>query len=230
MRFTSRILVVVFLVGLLSFMTVKVSAGTWLIYDDGGVNSGIYDVSPNHLGVEFMLPYGETHQILTVSFYIYANPTSFRAHIYSSDAQTDLFTLDVTPLGTGYWLNIYVSTSNIMVRGYPSSPAFLVTIEYLTNNRPEIGLDTGWLYRHSLAGTPGDWNDISDIGNLMIRAETERIMFKEKPPSDPQNKPNLPVGGELFTANKLALLSPYLALTALIGIISACLVKRRRTC
>jgi hypothetical protein len=100
----------------------------------------------------------------------------------------------------------------------------------LTNSRPEIGLDTGWLYRHSLAGTPGDWNDISDIGNLMIRAETERIMFKEKPPSDPQNKPNLPVGGELFTANKLALLSPYLALTALIGIISACLVKRRRTC
>ena len=183
MRFTSRILVVVFLVGLLSFMTVKVLAGTWLIYDDGGANSGLYDVSPNHLGVEFMLPYGQTHQILTISFYIYANPTSFRAHIYSSDAQTDLFTLDVTPLGTGYWLNIYVSTSNIMVRGYPSSPAFLVTIEYLTNNRPEIGLDTGWLYRHSLAGTPGHWIDISDIGNVMIRAETERIMFREEPPS-----------------------------------------------
>jgi len=45
------------------------------------------------------------------------------------------------------------------------------------------------------------------------------------PPSGPKY-----VGGELFTANKLALLSPYLAFTALIGIISAGLVKRRRTC
>ena len=225
MRIISKFCIVLVLVGLLSFMTVKVSAGTWWIYYEGGADSGLHHVSSNHFAVEFMLPYGQTHQILTISFYIYANPTTFRAHIYSSNGHSNLFTAEATPLGTG-WFNIDVWGYFIMVTGQLSSPTFLVTIEYMTNDAPEIGYDEypTFLYWCSLEGTPGDWHDVGDTGNFMIRAETERITFRERPPSDPPNPPQH-VGGELFSANKLAVLAPYLALFSVVAV-AAVLVKR----
>jgi hypothetical protein len=95
-----------------------------------------------------------------------------------------LFTAEATPLGTG-WFNIDVWGYFIMVTGQLSSPTFLVTIEYMTNDAPEIGYDEypTFLYWCSLEGTPGDWHDVGDTGNFMIRAETERITFREEPPS-----------------------------------------------
>lgn len=183
-------------------------------------------MSPNHLAVEFVLPYDQIHQILKISFYIYADPTTtFRAHIYSSPGHSILFAAEVTPLGTG-WFDIDVWGYFIMVTGHLSpSPCFLVTIEYLTDNKPEIGFDAypTYLYRHSLLGTPGDWHDVGDVGNFMIRAQTEKMSFKQKP-SDP---PNQPVGGDLFLANKPAILAPYLALIGAVAVV-AVIVKRRK--
>jgi len=227
MRIASKILVAAFLVGLLSFMTVKASAATWWINDDGGNKTGIHIVSGNHFAVEFTLPKGQIHQILKISFYIYANPTTtFRAHIYSSDGQSNLFTAEATPVGTG-WFDIDVWGYFIMVTGQLSSPTFLVTIEYMSNDGPEIGYDgyPTYLYWCSLEGTPGHWQDVGDAGNFMIRAQTEKMSFKEKPsePTDPQH-----VGGELFSANKLAVISPYLALFSVVAV-AAVVVKRRRT-
>jgi len=221
MRIASKILVAAFLVGLLSFMTVKVSAGTWWINDDNGTKSGIHNVSGNHFAVKFTLPNGQIHQILKISFYIYANPTiTFRAHIYSSDGQSNLFTAEATPVGTG-WFDIDVWGYFIMVTGQLSSPTFLVTIEYMSNDGPEIGYDgyPTYLYWCSLEGTPGHWQDVGDTGNFMIRAQTEKMSFKEKLPSD---TPKQPVG-----LTFLLLVMPLLLIPALAA--AAVLVKRRRT-
>jgi len=233
MHFASKVCFVVIIFMLLFSITAEVSAGTWLKYDDGAADWRLSNVSPQHLGVFFDLPNGESHQILTISYYIYASPVAFRAHIYSNDANnvlTDVFSFDVTSVPTGSWIYVGVSPPNsIHVKGYGSYPhSFFVTVEYLSNNGPEIGMDTTSLYDHSFAGPLGGWANIGTLGNVMIRAETQKITLGSKrPPSEPPTPPQH-VGGELYSANKLALLSPYLALISVVAV-AAVLVKRRRT-
>ncbi len=57
----------------------------------------------------------------------------------------------------------------------------------------------------------------------MIRAVVDQV-FAPSPPSGPSGY----VGGEVFSANELAVLSPYLALISIVAV-AAVVIKRRKT-
>ncbi len=89
---------------------------------------------------------------------------------------------------------------------------------------PAIGIKASIPYDGETPTRDNVWPLGLDVGNI----DSWGIMQlqQQRTPSNPYHY----VGGELFTANKLAVLSPYLALIGLAGVVvsAAVLVKRRR--
>ena len=161
-------------------------------YDDGESNGRKSTTTGTQLLVKFSLPlYYQKYRIIAVSFYVY-DSTPFRAHVFKPGVScTDLFVSEITPTGIsgGRWVDVVMPTE-IIVTGYGSDlDAFFVSIEYLSNNKPEVGFDTDqWnLYvnwrpdyfvpRSYEARPTQDWNCAYEAtmlpGDLMIRASVE---------------------------------------------------------
>jgi hypothetical protein len=167
-------------------------AAEWVKYDDGESNVRKSTTTGRQLLVKFSLPlYYQEYRIVAVSFYVY-DLTPFRAHVFKPGVScTDLFVSDITPAPTSgaHWIEVTMPPE-IVVTGYGSDlDAFFVSIEYLTNNRPEIGFDTdrwnlyvNWNpdyfeFRSYEARPSRDWNCAYEAtmlpGDLMIRALVE---------------------------------------------------------
>jgi len=211
----SRFLVAAVLtVMLVSTFSSSAFAATELAYDDNGAEMGATTAPPLYFAVEFSLPSGwSTGRLLKARYNIYADPTTFRVHIYGSDGTTELLipSLVVTPSATG-WFDVDLTAYNIII-----SADFYVAMEFQTVNQPRIGYDTlpAPSAGRSYVGTPGSWISMTD-GDLMIRAVVEQILAPR------------PVGGVLVPVNKLVLLSPYLAILGLVGAVTVAVAIQRR--
>lgn len=179
-----------------------VCASEWVKYDDGESNGKRSTTTGRQLLVKFSLPlYYQNYRIIAVSFYVYGS-TPFRAHVFKPGYScTDLFVHEV-PQGApegGTWIELEMPTE-IIVTGYgPDLDAFFVSVEYLTNNKPEVGFDTDrwnlyinwrpdYLVPRSYEASPSsNWNCAYEAttlpGDLMIRALVEEsggtILAKE---------------------------------------------------
>ena len=72
------------------------------------------------------------------------------------------------------------------------------------------------------------WRDYNTANEIMYDVMVSNGVVEQREPTTPSG-PSGYVGGEVFSANKLAVLSPYLALIGLVGVISTVVaVKRRR--
>jgi PKD repeat protein len=117
-------------------ITINVSGQQELKYDGGTPNFG---ANPTSSGLAYLiniysLPAGwQSAKIVTVRYYIYANPAKFKVHIFDSN-RADLITpVEVTPQSTG-WFDVDLSAWNIVVSG-----DFYVAIEYAMPGGPDIG-------------------------------------------------------------------------------------------
>ncbi len=137
--------------------------------------------------------------------------TSFKVHIVGSDHCTELLTpaITVTPTAKDAFFTVDLTPYNIIVSG-----DFYVSIEYMTKFQPWIGRDM----TPPDAGRSEDLYNFCDGGQLvswnwMIRAEVE-----------------CPVGGVVYSPDKLGLLSPLLIITGLISaiVIGSFAIKKRR--
>jgi len=184
------------------------AAATWIIYDDGPPEEGGASRASGILAVRFSLPLGvSSAKILTARYYITAGPTSFKVHIFDIDQVTDLtppFT--VTPSGTG-WFDVDLTAKNIVV-----ARDFYIAIEYSSSDNPVVGADTDNPQSRSYGGPLSPpWTPLAY--NLMIRA------YVLTP---------TPVGGYMVPVNKLAILSPYIALIGLVGAVTVAVATKRR--
>jgi len=114
-----------------------------------------------------------------------------------------------------YWIALYfrcraagVSQIEIPARINPRTGGSIDTYVYTTNQGP--------LVPFSITTSPGIANQRPGVFQQTATTATKPV------PPVPQ-----PVGGELFTANKLAVLSPYLALFTIVAV-AAVVVKRRK--
>ncbi len=180
-----------------------------LYYDDGSPETSWSASSGLEHAVRFSLKSSSSAQILTARYFIQANPSTFRVHIYDNGGTTNLITpFDVTPGGTG-WFDVDLTTMNIVVTG-----DFFIAIEYLSSGQPPIGVDTSSpINLRTYSREPGQSWEVANNFNLMIRAVVEEI--------------GNPVGGVFYSADKVSLLSPYIALVGLIGAISTIFAIRR---
>ncbi len=167
-------------------------------YDDGGSNERKSTTAGRQLFVKFSLPlYYMKYRVISISFYVF-DSTPFKVHLFKPGVScSDLFVSEITQAGTGgaRWVEVVLPTE-IVVTGYGSDlDAFFVSIEYLTNNKPEIGFDTGrWnSYQNNIdafefrsyEGKPsGNWNCALEanilLGDLMIRALVEESIQKKE--------------------------------------------------
>jgi len=199
-KFTVTALLTVLMV--LSFSS-NVFAATELFYDDGeedGYTCAV-DYLPRYVAVRFFLPLGWGNaRLLAVKLFktaqeISGSPATFMVHVLEGDGSTELMTpfeFTVQPPG-GEWKNIPIS-------GYVTVPdTFYIAIV----GAPEvcIGTDGDDPDSQSFEGTPGSWT--LQEWDRMIRAVVDPI--------------GRPVGGALHSADKLALLSPWLIAVGLIG-------------
>jgi len=114
-----------------------------------------------------------------------------------------------------YWVTLYfrcraagVSQIEIPTRINPTTGGSIDTYVYTTSQGP--------LVPFSITTSPGLANQQPSMLRLTTTTATQPV------PSVPQ-----PVGGELSTANKLAVLSPYLTLLTIVAV-AAVVVKRRK--
>ena len=219
-----KFLLVIIFIALLSAQSIENAfAGTWIIYDDNTRDTHVGFAVGVYMGVKFTLPSGETAALLTARFWLQTwvpMPYCVEVHVFDASGYTDL----TTPITYGtlvgefdQFFNLDLSSLGITVgKEFWIALIFKETSHFNVN----LGLDTGSSYGRSYYATsPPSWN--SYPGNFIIRAEVDPIM---KPvPSGPQH-----VGGEIFAANKLAMLSPYLALIGLVAV-AAIFAKRRLT-
>lgn len=161
-------------------------------YDDGESNARKSTTVGKHLLVKFSLPsYYSEYRVISIGFYVF-DSTPFKAHLFKSGSScSNLFVSEITPDGkTGArWVDVIMPPETI-VTGYGSDlDAFFISVEYLTNNKPELGFDTDrwslyinwnpeYFVPRSYEATPSStWNcaygATSLPGDLMIRALVE---------------------------------------------------------
>jgi len=182
-------------------------AQTELAYDDGVADGRSGMGVGGYQAVLFTLPDGWFKaRIMKARYYLFDKPAAFKVHIIGSDGTTDLLTPppEVTPTSTG-WFEVDLTACNLEVSG-----DFYVTIEYETFDSPGIGWDGTDPNGRSYYGSPGSWTLLGSFpqppaGDLMIRIVMGQV--------------TVPVGGILFSVNKLAILAPYIALMGLAGVI-----------
>lgn len=185
-----------------------------IAYDDGD-NDGFGASGPagQFLGVRFSLPPDwSCARLLEARFFKLAQPgTNVWVHILNSYGSADLpgttrFLFDIAL--NNQWNDADLSAQNIVVTG-----DFWIAVELIFAGDPIIGEDFDdqpW-DRRSYLGYPGVWTlfgtEETPI-DLMIRA----VVDYSPCPS--------PVGGILTPANRLAMLTPYLALLGLATVIT----------
>jgi hypothetical protein len=95
-------------------------------------------------------------------------------------------------LDPGQWVQAHVTKEVIVEGAFGESSVLWVSVEYETDNKPAIGLDTTtfdtyknldpdrWrrLYSHSFEGNPGTINPTTVLGDLMIRVQVEKILAR----------------------------------------------------
>jgi hypothetical protein len=187
-------------------------AAAELAYDDGTAEVGQTFESGKYFAVRFSLPGGcKSARLLKARFYKAApehDDTDVKVHILGSDGLTELtapFTYDVAVDDS--WNDADLLLKNIIVTG-----DFWIAIEFLVSFDPYIGFDLSPATGHSYAGTPGNWLQNPE-GNYLIRAVIEC---------------SAPVGGTVMSTDKLAVLTPYIALAGLVIAVSAVVVVKRR--
>lgn len=199
-------------------------AAQWLYYDDDSFEWWSAQPQGYYLAVKFSLPPGWGSAIIKrVSFAIHSESilASFKVHIFSSDGCTELLTPapTVTPTTKPAWFIVDVTDTTV-------SGDFYVAIEYMDPNiQPKIGAeDNAPISGRSYFGQPcSGWN-LHDERDFMIRAEVEE--YEEDPEYEEVN----PVGGIVYSADKISLLTPWIATLSIIGCIAivSIVVKKRK--
>jgi len=147
---------------------------------------------------------------LTAKYYIYPGDlATFNVAVFGGDGSTQLFgPHSVTPSSPG-WFTVDLSSYSIIV-----GRDFYVAIQYIAVNFPDIGIDSDDpIDERTYRNGPGSWLLITTY-DQMIRAEV-----------DPA-----PVGGVVYSPDKLAILSPWLVAIGLISavVIASFIVEKRR--
>jgi hypothetical protein len=139
--------------------------------------------------------------------------TNVQVHILGSDGSTELTTPFVFDISiNNAWNDADLSRYNIVVSG-----DFYIAIKYLTTNDPYIGWDNGGPDDRSYIGSPGSWTLFSAPGGppdgvLMIRVEIS----------------SAPVGGVLYSVDKLSILTPWLLTVGITGFVALALLRTRK--
>jgi hypothetical protein len=120
----------------------------------------------------------------------------------------DFIPITYGPSATYYYGWIIVDERDLYVE---DGHAFIAIYAWLPGAKTDRAPDTG-MYRIKLAP---EWQEFTDP------AETS-------PPPPPLRPPSYPVGGTFMYVNKLAILSPYLALIGLAAVVTVAVIKRKR--
>jgi len=129
-----------------------------------------------------------------VEFFVNEPGTFFRFHVYSDPMPTHVYEdgAGLEPgLDPGQWVQAHVTRTIIVEGAYLENYNLWVSVEYETDNKPGIGLDTTmfstymnfdperWfrLYSNSFKGIPGAviTNSARVPGDLMIRVQAENL-------------------------------------------------------
>lgn len=163
--------------------------------DDGSRDAWYSTTKGRHLSVSFSIPFLERYRIIIVEFFVNEPGVFFKFHVY--DGTTHVYESETwleSGLDPGQWVQAIV-TEEIVVQGTISgSDAMWVSVEYETDNKPGIGLDTtmydiykNWdpdrwlrLYSHSFEGKPGTYPPVRVFGDLMIRVQVEKLDIQAK--------------------------------------------------
>jgi len=161
-----------------------------LRHDDGSREWWCGTTKGNHLYVRFNLPY--SIRLIMVDFFVNEPGASFMFHVYSGDANyrsTHLYedgAMLQPGLDPGQWVQVHVTKEIIVEPG-----TLWVSVEYETDNKPEIGVDSTHFDRYG--GNTGDqimyWfrtygNSFGEsatdpyspiAGDLMIRVQAEKL-------------------------------------------------------
>jgi len=194
----------------------SVFAATELAYDDGTPDDFNWCSIGVYLAVLFSLPDGwSSARLLEARFYkVEGGGTDVRIHIFGSDGSTPLtpaFTFDMDV--DNAWNDADLTAKNIVVTG-----DFYIAVQWMSYKDPKLGEDhstTGHSYA-SIDVSPPDWK---------LQGNAENVQYMIRAIIDPIRA----VGGILHSVDKLALLSPYLALISLAGAVTVAVVRRRKT-
>ena len=199
----------IFVLGLIlsTFLTVSLSssvyAAEWLYYDDDGMEENwCTDDTGDMFAVRFSLPDGcHKAQLLQVQIYFESHdcdpPATIKIHVYDpldNDLLLPFPTVTLTDCGGTYWeywFTYDLSASNLVVSG-----DFYVAME-INSGECCIGVDkSAPISERSWSNEGTGWKQWGDR-EYMIRAQIDCL-----PP--PQ------VGGDVFSVDKLAVITPYL--------------------
>ena len=176
----------------LSISTVHASFLT-LSRDDGSRDAWYSTTKGNHLYVQFT--FSEKLRVIIVEFFVNQPGVSFKFHVYSGGIPTHLYedgAMLQPELDPGQWVQAHVTKEIIVGPGTLTNANLLwVSVEYETDNKPGIGLDTAtynayqnydidkWVRTrsNSFVGIPGDAITMSARlpGDLMIRVQVEYV-------------------------------------------------------
>ena len=167
-----------------------------LKHDDGSQDVWYSTTTGNHLYVGFSIPHSQNYRVIMVEFFVNQPGVLFMFHVYSGNGypSTHLYedgAMLQPGLDPGQWVQVPVTREIIVGPGTLTNAILLwVSVEYETDNRPGIGLDTSWYNAYdnedrwiqdgmsnSFKGTPGDviTNSARVPGDLMIRVQAEEL-------------------------------------------------------
>lgn len=188
----------------------------WLWYDDGSASTGGGPPPGGQTAVKFSLPTGWTSARLFNAWF-YASGT-FILHVYAAKGVTELTASGTTVTMTSEPSTISLAGMGIGGQDITVTGDFFISLEFTAIGfAGEVASDSGPTQGHSYdsATTPPSFVLLTSRGNYMIRAEVEQPM----PPS------GAPVGGFIGPVNKLAIITPYVALFGLVATVAVVIVK-----
>ncbi|WP_455279212.1 hypothetical protein [[Eubacterium] cellulosolvens] len=198
----SMLVCIIILAMIASTIIPQAYAATELAYDDG--TQEFEDGRPigTVYAVKFSLPSGWSGaKILTARYYVKDDIATFNVYILDNDGNSIIFgPLAVTPPSQDVFFDVDLSSYDIIVSG-----DFWVAWEWAVDYNPTIGLDIDDPDGRSYYGTIGSWSQFQ-TQDIMIRAVVEES--------------TLAVAGVLIPVNKLAIITPYIALAGLVAAIS----------
>ena len=164
--------------------------------DDGSRDAWYSTTKGNHLYVGFSVPHSHRYRVIMVEFFVNEPGVFFKFHVYSGLGypSTPLYedgAMLQPDLDPGQWVQVHVTEEIIVGPGTLSNANLLwVSVEYETDNKPGIGLDTStynaygnddrWIQdgmSNSFEGIPGDaiTNRARLPSDLMIRVQAENL-------------------------------------------------------
>jgi len=193
--FTTVLCLLAVLLFSLSISTVHASFVT-LSHDDGSRDAWYSTTKGNHLYVGFSVPHSHRYRVIMVEFFVNEPGVFFKFHVYSGLGypSTPLYedgAMLQPDLDPGQWVQVHVTEEIIVGPGTLTNAILLwVSVEYETDNKPGIGLDTSWYNAYgnedrwiqdgmsnSFEGIPGHaiTNSARLPGDLMIRVQAEDL-------------------------------------------------------